>query len=84
MFYRRVRPRGPGWGPVAAGAGVPRIEGSLAHDLLNAVLRCVLVYAALFGVGQMLLRSVPVGVALLGVAAAAGFLLARDLSRHGL
>ena len=55
--------------------------GSLMHDVLNAVLGCVLVYGALFGVGEILLRSAKVGVVLLAVSAAAGALISRDLSR---
>ena len=56
-FYRRVRPHGPGWAPIAAASGLPAAAGSLGRELLNALLGCVLVYAALFGVGEILLRS---------------------------
>ena len=56
-FYRRVRPHGRGWAPIAAAVGLPQASGSLGGELLNALLGCVLVYAALFGVGEMLLRS---------------------------
>src|SRR4051812_39564905 len=60
-FYRRVRPHAAGWGPVARVAGVSAI-GSLRRELVNALLGCVLVYAALFGVGYVLLRSAVIGV----------------------
>jgi SSS family solute:Na+ symporter len=78
-FYRRVRPHGRGWGPIAAATGVAPAPGSLGGELLNALLGCVLVYAALFGVGQLLLRSAIVGVALLAVSALAAFAIARNL-----
>ncbi|HZR24958.1 MAG TPA: sodium:solute symporter family protein, partial [Vicinamibacterales bacterium] len=65
-FYRRVDPMRGGW-------------PAIGRQILNAVLGCVLVYAALFGVGEILLRSVPVGIALLLVSAAAAAAIARNL-----
>jgi len=65
-FYERVHPDG---------VSLRRLSG----ELVNALLGCVLVYAALFGVGQILLRSAAVGVLLLGVSAAAAFAIARNL-----
>jgi Na+/proline symporter len=79
-FYRRVRPHGRGWAPVAAGVGLPPSASTLSGELMNALLGCVLVYAALFGVGQMLLRSVAIGVTLLIVSALAAFAIARNLA----
>jgi len=78
-FYRRVRPHGPGWEPVRRAAAVPPASGSLGHDLANALTGCVLIYASLFGVGEILLRSITRGVTLLVVAAVAAFLIARNL-----
>jgi Na+/proline symporter len=78
-FYRRVRPHGSGWGPVRRAAGVSLAEGSLGRDLFNAFLGCVLVYASLFGVGEILLRSVALGVTLLVIAALAAMMIARNL-----
>ena len=78
-FYRRVRPHGRGWAPIAAAAGLPEASGSLGGELLNAFLGCVLVYAALFGVGEMLLRSAVRGGLLLIVSALAAAAIARNL-----
>jgi Na+/proline symporter len=79
-FYQRVRPHGPGWRPVAAIAGVSvDVPQSLVSELANAALGCVLVYAALFGIGEILLRSVPLGLGLLAVSALAGWAIARNL-----
>src|SRR5712691_10357181 len=78
-FYRRVRPQGPGWKPVAASAGPVVIPGSLRLELLNALLGCVLVYGALFGVGEILLRSALLGFGLLVLSALAAVLIARNL-----
>src|SRR5450759_1953000 len=44
-FYRRVRPAGPGWKPVAAVADVPPITESLTRSLVAWVLGCILIYA---------------------------------------
>ena len=79
-FYRRVRPHGPGWKPIAARVGEPAGEShSLVSDLVNAALGCVLVYAALFGVGEILLRSVAVGCILLVVSMLAAWAVAKNL-----
>jgi SSS family solute:Na+ symporter len=79
-FYQRVRPAGRGWAPVAAAVGLPPASASLGGELLNAFLGCVLVYAALFGVGQLLLRSAMIGIGLLALSALAGFAIARNLT----
>jgi solute:Na+ symporter, SSS family len=78
-FYRRVRPHGRGWAPIAADVGLPPASGSLGRELLNALLGCVLVYAALFGVGEMLLRSAARGIGLLFISALAAAAIARNL-----
>ena len=74
------RPHGRGWASIAAAVGVPAASGSLGQELLNAVLGCVLVYSALFGVGYLLLRSALVGAGLLVVSAFAAFAIARNLT----
>jgi solute:Na+ symporter, SSS family len=65
-FYRRVDPMRGGWRAVGG-------------QLLNALLGCVLVYAALFGVGEILLRSLAFGVTLLVISALAAAAIARNL-----
>jgi SSS family solute:Na+ symporter len=79
-FYRRVRPHGRGWTPIAAAVGLPPASGSLGAELLNAFLGCVLVYSALFGVGELLLRSAAIGIGLLVVSALAACAIARNLT----
>ncbi len=41
-FYRKVRPAGPGWHPIAAVAGVPPIQESVVRSLAAGVLGCIL------------------------------------------
>jgi Na+/proline symporter len=79
-FYRRVRPSGAGWDAVRRTVGVAPASSSLGRELLNALLGCVMVYAALFGVGEVLLKSVAFGVVLLVIAALAAFMIARNLN----
>ncbi len=55
-FYRRVHPAGPGWRGVAALAGRPETGRAerLAPGFVNWLLGVAVVYATLFGVGEIL------------------------------
>jgi Na+/proline symporter len=81
-FFRRVRPGGPGWGPVARRAPdvTPDVGlGALALDWLAGV---AFVYATLFAIGFALFgRHGDAAIAAV-VAAAAVTLIYRDLSRR--
>jgi len=81
-FYRQVRPQGPGWRRIAASMEPLTIPGSLPLELANALVGCVMIYSALFGVGEILLRSVGVGILLLLVSALAAYVIARNLARE--
>src|SRR5581483_8560716 len=82
-FYRKVRPHAAGWHPVAAKApDVPRTR-DLGANLLSWVLGCGMVYAALFGVGKILLHEAGLGVGLMVVAAACAGGLYWNLERQG-
>jgi solute:Na+ symporter, SSS family len=74
-FYRRVRPSGPGWKPIAAISGVPPTSESLARQLVAWVFGCVLVYALLFGIGLLILGPRPLGAVLIVVACVAGVIV---------
>ena len=76
-FYRRVRPAGPGWEPVAAVAGVPRTRESLARQVAAWVLGCILIYALLFGIGALILGPRLLGAGLLVAALVSGGLIFR-------
>ena len=82
-FYRRVRPSAALWGPIARLATdvVPARDALL--NLGDWAVGCVLVYAALFGVGKLIFGETALGLGLLAVAAAAGVFVYRDLSRRG-
>ena len=49
-FYRRVRPGGPGWGPIARRAGGPPPE-AIGGLFLDWAAGWILIYAVLFGIG---------------------------------
>jgi solute:Na+ symporter, SSS family len=82
-FYRRTRPGGPGWRPIAARAPDIVPAGDGWANLLDWAAGCVLVYAVLFGVGKLLLLETLPGVLLLGLGALAGWVIYRDMSRRG-
>jgi len=82
-FYRRTRPSRAGWGPVATLAPDVRPSAGGLGNLIDWVAGCVLVYGVLFGVGKLLLQETLAGLVLLGVAAVAGAIIYRDLSRRG-
>ena len=80
-FYKRVRPDGPGWGPIVRIAGgEPAPVGGLIIDWISG---CVLVYSTLFGVGSLLFGRYVESAAWLAAAAIAVTIIYRDLSRRG-
>jgi solute:Na+ symporter, SSS family len=82
-FYRKVRPHAAGWMPVAAKApDVPRTR-DLGTNLLSWMLGCGMVYAALFGVGKILLHDPGLGAGLLVVSAVCAGALYWNLERQG-
>jgi Na+/proline symporter len=78
-FYRRVRPPGPGWGPVALRCPEVRPAFTLRRVGVCWLLGVGLVYGLLFGIGGLLFGSKAGGLAGLGVSAASGALLRRVL-----
>jgi len=81
-FYERVRPGGPGWAAVSRrlGHGTESIPGG-ALSFFNWFLGIVLVYSALFGIGQVVIGKLGVGVALLALAAVSFGWVMKNLSR---
>lgn len=81
-FYQRTRPDGPGWRRIAqlAGGPAPGSLGSLAVDWIAGV---VLIYAVLFGMGELLLGSLTSSLKFFAAAAAAAAVISADLSRRG-
>lgn len=80
-FYRRVRPAGPGWGPVAATAGVRATPSAerLAPNFVNWLLGVAIVYSTLFAIGQLIFGSLASFSGLIVIAAVCAAFLSRRL-----
>jgi hypothetical protein len=79
-FYRRVRPAGPGWRPIAAVAKDVQPVESLAAQFINWILGCVLIYTTLFAIGKLIFKDWLEGFAYTAVALVAAILISRNLS----
>jgi Na+/proline symporter len=82
-FYRRVRPFERFWRPVARKAPDVKASGGAMHDFMDWICGCALIYGSLFGIGKIVLKEFTTGFLYLAVAAVAGFVIYRDLSRRG-
>jgi SSS family solute:Na+ symporter len=82
-FYRRARPAGPGWGPVAREIPDAKPVGSLGLDVTNWLLGCVLIYGVLFGTWKLILGSYGAAILLLGTGLIAGALIIGILTKKG-
>lgn len=82
-FYRRVHPSRGGWAAIAALEPNVAADPAIGRDLMNWLAGCALIYAALFGVGKLLLGSTGFGLALLTLAAFSGWWIYRDLAARG-
>ena len=80
-FYRRARPGGPGWTPVAARAGAPD-TGRLGPLFRDWIAGCALVYSVLFGVGAVLFGSTRQALVWSVVAAVAALWLFKSLHAY--
>lgn len=76
-FFRRIRPDGPGWRPIAAMAPEVRRDGVLGRGLLCAALGTTVVWLVLPGLGAVIFGEPGRALACLGGAAAAAVLLLR-------
>lgn len=81
-FYQRVRPGGPGWKPFAARFTDIQPDTSLGNLVLDWLAGVILVYATLFGVGQLLFGETLMGSINLMLAISAAAFLAWDLRRR--
>ncbi len=82
-FYRRTRPGGGGWKPIAAKAPEVKADSHIGRDLLDWAVGIILIYTTLFGMGKIILGEMALGVTLLFIAAGCLFFIMRDLNRRG-
>jgi len=74
-FYRKVRPDGPGWRPVAAAAPDVRRDGTLRRGLVCALLGTTVIWLTLPGIGALIFGDGTKAFLCLGGATAAGALM---------
>jgi Na+/proline symporter len=82
-FYRRVRPNPRFWGPVVLEARETQGDRDGLFSFANWAGGVVLIYAALFGIGNLVLGRTGAGAAILAVGLAAGGFLYWNLERRG-
>jgi Na+/proline symporter len=81
-FYRKVRPHAAGWRPIARLAPDIPPTRDLGRNLLLWVEGCVMVYAALFGIGKYCFGQMLSGTIFMIVAAVCAARIYVDLARH--
>lgn len=82
-FYRKIRPGGNLWKPIAELAPEVKSDYGLGHDFMDWVAGIILIYSALFGVGKIVLDSWFIGVLLLILAGCAFIFIWWDLNKRG-
>jgi Na+/proline symporter len=80
-FYRRVHPDALGWKPIAQAASDVPPTRDLRRNLFSWLAGCVMVYSALFGVGQLCFHEWLRAVVLLSVSLVSAAWLYADLAR---
>ena len=81
-FYRKVRPHVAGWKPIARIVSDVPPTRDLGRNLLAWLLGCVMVYAALFGIGKLCFGRIASGMVLLATAVLCGWLIYGEISRR--
>ena len=82
QFYKKVRPGGRLWKPIAQKNPEIPITDRVGRDLVNWLLGAVLIYTLLFGVGKIIFGEWVKGLIFLGMAIFAGFMIFSDLKKR--
>jgi Na+/proline symporter len=82
-FYKKVRPGGNFWKPIAEKAPDVITDTGLGRDFLDWVMGILLVYSSLFGVGNIILGSLLSGLLLIMTAAICLLFIIWDLNSRG-
>jgi SSS family solute:Na+ symporter len=83
QFYRRVRPTIHGWKRIATLAPDVTPVRDLAASTYDWIAGCLLVYCAMFSIGELVLHEWLPGLLLAIIAAASGYFIFWSLSRRG-
>ena len=81
-FYRKVRPAGNGWGPLARATGIAPPPGEIGRSFLFWVLGIALVYSVMFATGGVIFHLTRQAVVFSAIALVSGALLVRGLARE--
>jgi len=79
-FYRKVRPHVAGWKTIASQAPEIQPTRDLGRNLLSWLVGCMMVYAALFGIGKICFGRYAEGTVLAGLAAVCAYFINRLIS----
>ena len=82
-FYRRVRPAGVLWGPIAKLAGPIEQDQGFLSSVMDWILCSVFIFCAMIGLGKLLLGSPIAGLLCLAVSAVSGVVLYRRVFGGG-
>lgn len=82
-FYKKVHPGGPGWKPIATEMPEVQPDKGMGMMLVNYIAGCFLVLFSLFGIGRIIFGMYLEAMLFLAIAAIAGFIIYRNLSRTG-
>ena len=76
-FYRKVRPQITGWKPIAKLGGDEPVTRDLGRNLLSWLLGCILIYSALFCIGELCFGRYGAGLAFAAAAIVCGWAISR-------
>lgn len=82
-FFRKVRPGGPGWGPIARLCPEVKHDGNLGLSLLAVVVSSAMIFLIIPGVGDIIFGHYLRAMALLAGAGACGLGLYLIMNRMG-
>ena len=82
-FYKKARPGGNLWGPVAKVTPEVVTDSGLGWDLLDWAVGLILIYSTLFGLGKIILGFYATGGVLLIIAVGSFLFIRWDLDRRG-
>jgi Na+/proline symporter len=80
-FYRKVRPHATGWRRIAALAPDVPPTNDLSRNLFSWLLGCAMVYAALFGIGELCFGRIGQAAVLLAIAVVCAWLISGAIAR---
>ncbi len=82
-FYRRVRPPGRLWKPVALKVTDVQVPQDMKSNFVDWISGCAMIYGIMFGIGKVVLKEYAVGLGFLTIGLAAGAIIYWNLSRRG-